>query len=149
MARLTRWEPFRDLMSLREAMDRLFEESVVRPGEGWVATRGAGTLAVDMYETADNVIVKTALPGVSPEDVDVSVVGDVLTIRGECKAEEEVQEGNYLLRERRYGAFSRALRLPNDVVADEATADYKDGVLTLTLPKSAETQPKRIEVKVG
>ena len=88
MAHLVRWEPFRDLLSLREAMDRLFEDSFVRPREGILASSGAGSLAVDMYETSEEVVVRTALPGVDPEDIDVSVVGDTLTIKGETKVEE-------------------------------------------------------------
>lgn len=147
MARLVRWEPFRDLMSLREAMDRLFEESFVRPREVWPAPFGAETLAVDMYETPDEVVITTALPGVDPEDVDVSVIGDTMTIKGQCKAEEEVKEENYIRRERRYGSFSRTLRLPTSVVAGKATADFSKGVLTLRLPKVEEVKAKRIAIK--
>jgi len=147
MARLVRWEPFRELMSLREAMDRLFEESFIRPREAWLAPFGAETLAVDMYETPEDVVVRTALPGVDPEDVDVSVIGDTLTIKGESKAEEEVAEDNYIRRERRYGAFSRSLHLPTSVVANKATADFSKGILTLRLPKAEEVKPKRIQIK--
>jgi HSP20 family protein len=147
MARLVRWEPFRDLMSLREAMDRLFEESVVRPREGCMVPWSAGGLAVDMYETEDDVAVKVDLPGMKPEDVDVSVVGNALTIKGEARSEEEVKEENYVRRERRYGAFSRPVPLPTAVNADKATAKYADGILTLEFPKSEEVKPKRIAVK--
>jgi HSP20 family protein len=147
MAHLVRWEPFRDLMSLREAMDRLFEESFVRPREGLLAPLGAGTLAVDMYETPDEVVVRTALPGVAPEDIDVSVVGDTLTIKGETKAEEEDKGANYIRRERRYGSFSRSVSIPTNVVADRAVADFTKGILTLRLPKAEEVKPKRIEIK--
>jgi HSP20 family protein len=148
MARnLVRWEPWSDLMSLREAMDRLFEESVVRPRTGWLAPLGAETLAVDMYETDDEVVVKTATPGVNPEDIDVSITGDVLTIKGETKAEEKVEKANYVRQERRYGAFSRSLSLPSTVVADKAKAEFEGGVLTLTLPKAEEVKPKTIQVK--
>lgn len=147
MARLVRWEPFRDLMSLREAMDRLFEESFVRPREGWPVPFGVETLAVDMYETPEEVVVTAGLPGVDPEDVDVSVIGDTMTIKGGCKAEQEVAQENYIRRERRYGSFSRTLRLPTAVVASKATADFSKGVLTLRLPKVEEVKPKRIEIK--
>jgi len=146
MAMLTRWEPFRELMSLREAMDRLFEESFVRPWGLWSGEEGA--LAVDMYETPDEVVVRTALPGVDPKDVDISIVGDTLIIKGEAKAEEEVEEVNYICRERRYGTFSRSLQLPSNVASDKATAEYLNGILTLRLPKREEAKPKRIEVKV-
>jgi HSP20 family protein len=148
MARnLVRWEPWNDLMSLREAMDRLFEESVVRPRDGWLAPLGAESLAVDMYETDDEVVVKTAVPGVKSEDIDVSITGDVLTIKGETKAEEKVEKANYIRQEHRHGVFSRSLSLPSTVVADKATAEFENGVLILTLPKAEEVKPKTIQVK--
>lgn len=147
MANIVRWEPFRELISLREAMDRLFEESFVHPRTGWLAPFGAETLAVDMYQTNDAVVVKAAIPGVKPEDIDINVTGDVLTIKGETKTEEEVKEENYFRRERRYGAFSRSLSIPVPVVAEKATAEFENGVLTLTLPKAEEVKPKAIKVK--
>lgn len=147
MTQLTRWEPFRDLVSLREAMDRLFEESVVRPGGAALAPRATGTLAVDVYETDEDVVVKASVPGVDPEDLDLSITGDTLTIKGETRAEEEVEEENYVYRERRYGAFSRSMTIPTSVRADEADAEFDDGVLTLRLPKTEEVKPKTIKVK--
>jgi len=147
MTQLTRWDPFRDLISLREAMDRLFEESVVRPQSGELAPRAAGTLAVDMYETDEAVLVKTDIAGVDPEDIDISITGDTLTIKGETRAEEDVERENYVYRERRYGAFSRSVTVPVPIEAEEAEAEFEDGVLTLTLPKSEEVKPKSIEVK--
>jgi len=134
-------------MSLREAMDQLFAESVVRPRAGWLAPLGAGSLAVDMYETDDEVVVKTAVSGIKSENIDVSITGDVLTIKGETKAEEKVEKANYIRQERRYGAFSRSLTLPSTVVADKATAEFDDGVLILTLPKAEEVKPKTIKVQ--
>ncbi|MGD1996317.1 MAG: Hsp20/alpha crystallin family protein [Anaerolineae bacterium] len=145
MSNLVRWEPFRELMSLREAMDRLFEESVVRPGR--LALVRAEALAVDMYETDDALIVKSAVPGVRPEDLDITISGDTLTIKGETKAEEEVREEDYVRRELRYGSFSRSLSLPLPIVADEAQAEFKEGILTLTLPKAEEIRPRSIKVK--
>ncbi len=147
MARLTTWEPFRELISLREAMDRLFEESLVRPRAGWLWPYGPETLAVDMYETPENVVVKTAIPGVKPEDIDITITGDTLTIKGEVKAEEEVKRENYIRQERRYGAFSRSLTLPTKVEAEKAKAEFENGILTLTLPKAEEVKPKVIKVK--
>ncbi|NIO71811.1 MAG: Hsp20 family protein, partial [Anaerolineae bacterium] len=122
-------------------------ESFVRPRAGWLAPLGDGSLAVDMYETDEEVVVKTAVPGVKSEDIDVSITGDVLTIKGETKAEEKVEKANYIRQERRYGAFSRSLTLPSTVVADKATAEFENGVLTLTLPKAEEVKPKTIKVK--
>lgn len=147
MTNLVRWEPFRDLVSLREAMDRLFEESFIRPQTGWLAPTEAGGLAVDVYETEDAVVVKSAIPGVKPEDIDITITGDTLTIKGETKFEEEVKEENYVRREMRYGSFSRTLPVPASVVADDADAEFEDGVLTLTLPKAEEVKPKAIQIK--
>jgi HSP20 family protein len=147
MANLVRWEPFRDLVSLREAMDRLFEESFVQSRVGWPAPVGMEALAVDMYETDDVIVVKTAVPGVKPEDLDVSIVGDTLTIRGETKAEGEIKKENYIRRERRCGSFCRSLVVPLSVMADEAEAEFENGILTLTLPKAEEVKPKAIKVK--
>jgi len=146
MAELVRWEPFRELISLREAMDRLFEESFVRPF-GWLAPTGVETLAIDMYETPENIVVKASIPGVNPEDIDVSISGDVLTIKGEVKEEKEVKEENYIRRERRYGSFCRSVALPVQVDANKAKAEYENGVLTLTLPKAEAVKPKVIKVK--
>jgi HSP20 family protein len=147
MSNLVRWEPFRDLISLREAMDRLFEESFVRPSGGRLAPAGVGALAVDVYETDDAVIVKSAIPGVKPEDIDISITGDTLTIKGETQAEEEVKEENYIRRERRCGSFSRSVVIPLPVVAGKAEAEFENGILTLTLPKAEKVKPKAIKIK--
>ncbi len=147
MANLVRWDPFRDMVTLREAMDRLFEESFVRP-RGWLApTEGLATLALDVYETADDVTVQASIPGVKPEDIDISITGDMLTIKGEVSEEREEKEGTYYIRERRYGAFERSITLPTQINADKAQADFANGVLTLTLPKVEEVKPKSIQIK--
>jgi HSP20 family protein len=147
MANIVRWDPIRDMVSLREAMDRLFEESFVRP-RGWTGTsEGAGTLALDVFEDENEVTVKASIPGIKPEDIDISVTGDVLTIKGETKEEKEEKQGNYHLRERRYGAFQRSITLPTQINADKANADFKNGVLTLALPKVEEVKPKSIQIK--
>jgi HSP20 family protein len=137
------------MVSLREAMDRLVEDSFVRPSLGWPAPAGLGTLAVDVYETDDDVVVKSAIPGIKPEDIDISLTGDTLTIKGETKFEEEVKEESYIQREIRYGSFSRTVTVPVPVVADKADAEFEDGVLTLTLPKAEEIKPKSIKIKGG
>jgi len=147
MADLVRWEPFEELISLRDAMNRLFEESFVRPWGSWLTPFTRETLALDMYETDDEIVVKASLPGVKPEDVDVTISGNVLTIKGETKAEEKVEKANYIRQERRYGAFSRSVTLPTDVDVDKATAEFENGVLTLTLPKAEAVKPKVIKVK--
>ncbi len=142
---LTRWEPFRELMTLREAMDRLFDEAFTMPLR---LTDGAGLLPlIDMYQTDDAVVIKATIPGVKPEDLHITVQGDVLTIKGEVKAEEETKEATYHIRERRYGTFTRTVQLPVPVVADKAQAEFEHGILTLTLPKAEEVRPKTITVK--
>jgi HSP20 family protein len=148
MTNLVRWEPFRDLVSLREAMDRLFEESFVSPRAGWPVPVEGGALAVDVYETDDAVVVvKSAVPGIKPEELDITVTGDTLTIKGETKSEQEVKGENYVRREMRYGSFSRTVAIPGPIVADEAKAQFENGMLTLTLPKAEEVKPKAIKVK--
>ena len=147
MTKLVRWEPFRELVSLRDAMDRLFEESFVRPQSGWIAPVEAGTLAVDMYETDDAIVVKSPIPGINPEDLDISVTHDVLTIKGETKVEEEVKEENFIRRERRYGSLQRSVAIPVPIMADKAEAEVDNGILKLTLPKAEEVKPKAIKVK--
>ena len=131
MARIVRWEPWRDMVSFRDAMDRMFDERFIRPPVPF-GPWGEVTMAVDMYETADSVVVKAPIPGVKPEEIEVSVTGDTLTIKAEIQAEEEVERENYLRRERRYGSCCRSVTLPGGLKADEAEADYSDGVLTLT-----------------
>ncbi len=148
MSSLVPWEPFNDMMTLRDAMNRLFEDSFVRPRAGDLLLRGGtGDLAIDMYETKDDVIVKTALPGVKPDDVQVSITGDTLTIHGEMKEEGENKEGNYIRKERRYGAFSRAVTLPAGLQAEKAEASFENGMLTLKIPKSEQVKPRTIKIK--
>jgi HSP20 family protein len=106
-----------------------------------------GALAVDVYETENDVVVKSAIPGVKPDDIDISLTGDVLTIKGESKFEEEVKDENFVRREMRYGSFSRTVTIPAPVIADKAEADFENGMLTLTLPKAEETKPKTIKIK--
>ncbi len=145
---LVRWEPFKDMMSLREAMNRLFEDSFIRP-DAWPMPFDTGMIgmAVDVIETKDEVVVKASVPGIKPEDIDISVTGDMLTIKGETKAEEKVEQGNYVRQERRYGRFERSIALPTTVVTDKADARFEHGVLTLKLPKAEEVKPKTIKVK--
>src|SRR5512136_3061603 len=142
MAELVRWSPARDMVSLREAMDRLFEESFLRPDLFGAGETPASALPLDMFETENDVVVKASVPGVKPEDIDVTVTGDLLTIKGEFKLEENVEKENFIRRERRYGSFSRSLALPTAVNVDKATAEFENGVLKLKLPKSEEVKPK-------
>jgi len=143
---MIRWEPFREMMTLRNAMDRLFEESFVRPSRLWPEV-GVGELAIDMYQTANDVVVKAALPGLKPEEVDISITGDTLTIKGEHKEEQEVKQEDYFYKEHHYGSFSRSVVIPVQVKSDKAEALFENGVLILTLPKAEEIKPKQIKVK--
>ncbi len=150
MGTLVRWEPFRELASFGQAMDRLIEEGMFwpRPRRRLVVARNEPfTLAVDLYEKENDFVLKASLPGISPEDVDISIIGDTVTIKGEFKADEEASEENFYRRERRYGAFTRSLALPVAIDAAMAEAAFENGVLTLTIPKAEEMRPKRIEVK--
>jgi HSP20 family protein len=136
------------MVSLREAMDRLFEDSFVRPRGRLATIDGRGTLALDVFESDDDVTVHASIPGVKLEDIDIFVTGETLTIKGEMGEEKKEKTGNYHLRERRYGAFQRAINLPTMVNADEAQATFEHGVLTLTLPKVEAVKLKSIKVKV-
>ncbi|WKZ35709.1 MAG: Hsp20/alpha crystallin family protein [Anaerolineales bacterium] len=145
MSNLIRWEPARDMMTLREAMDRLFDDAFTRPlslaGNPWTVP------AVDMYQTDNEVVVKAALPGIKADEVQINITGEVLTLKGEVSQKEEVKEKAYHIREQRWGAFERAVALPTNVVADKAKADFENGILTITLPKAEEAKPKTITIK--
>ena len=145
MSNLTRWEPVREMMTLREAMDRLFDDAFTRPinlrDGGWSAP------AVDMYQTDDEVVVRAALPGFKADEVQINVTGDVLTLRGELRHQEEKKEKAWHIREHRWGSFERSIALPTEVTADKAAAEFENGILTVTLPKAEEVKPKTITVK--
>jgi len=151
MADLVRWEPFRDMMTLRDAMSQLFEESMVRksPFGGWPFGRSehASTPAVDMYETEGEVMVKASLPGLKPEEVEITITGNALEIRGETKEETEEKRGDYYYKERSFGTFQRSLTLPVEIKADEAEATFQNGVLTLKMPKAEQAKAKQIKIQ--
>lgn len=144
MSNLIRWEPAREMMTLREAMDRLFDDAFTRPLN---MTGSLSAPAVDMYQTDDELVVKVAVPGMKANDVQISVTGEMLTIKGEAHLKEETKDKAWHIREQRWGAFERRLMLPTDVVADKAKAEFEDGILTITLPKADEVRPKTITVK--
>lgn len=145
---MIRWEPMRDMISLRNAMEKLFEDSFIHPSRLWPELgKGELSLDLDVYQTNKDVVVKVAIPGVKPEEVDISLNGDILTIKGEHKEEQEIKEEAYLRKERRYGAFNRSIQIPVSVMSDKAEAVFEDGILSLTLPKEEEAKPKQIKVK--
>ena len=145
---IVRWEPFRELAATQERFNRLFHDLTRGWGEEDGGTR-AWAPAVDIFETDQNLVVKAELPGVDPKDVEIRVENNTLYLKGERKFEKETKEENYHRIERSYGAFTRAIALPNSVDADKAAADYKNGVLTLTLPKREEAKPKTIKIAVN
>jgi len=144
---IQRWEPYREAVSLRDAMNSLFQDSFVRP-LSILAESDVAMLPLDVAETEDDFVVKASLPGLRPEDVQITAIGDTLTIRGEMKTEEEKKDEHYHLRERRYGQFQRTVKLSSPISADKAQANFENGVLTLRLPKAEEAKPKQIKVGV-
>jgi len=144
VSNLTRWEPLCEMMTLREAMDRLLDDAFTRP----IGTNGGSTMpAIDLYQTDDEVVLKAALPGLKADDVQITVTNDVLTLRGEFKWENNHKDATYHIREQRYGSFERSVALPVDVQTDKAKADFQNGVLTITLPKAESVKPKTINIK--
>jgi HSP20 family protein len=142
MPTTVRWSPRRELVSLREAMDRLLEESLA---ETHVGGRSEARLLIDVYTTASEIVVAAAVPGVSQDDVEVTLEGDTLTIRAELPAPLENVE--YIFQERPYGRYSRALTLNVPVDTDNIEATFNNGLLTLTLPKATPVKPRTIKVK--
>jgi len=145
-ATLSRFEPFPGGTTLQDQMNRLLNEAFERTSNE--ANLTAWAPAVDIYETEHELVVKADIPEIKPEELDVRVENNILTIRGERKFEEKVSENNYLRVERSYGSFSRSFSLANTVNAEAIKADYKNGVLTLSIPKREEAKPKQIKVNV-
>lgn len=145
MTNLTRWDPFREMMVMRRNMDRLFDRFVDDSGSDWEPANWS--LALDVVENDDDFVVKASLPGINPDDLEITFTEKTLTIKGVTKEESESEKGRYHLRERRYGQFARSISLPRGIKADEIEARYDAGVLTLRLPKAEEIKPKRIEVR--
>jgi HSP20 family protein len=148
---IVRWEPFRDLVSLQGRMNRLFDESFRGAGRGGAEedwAQGAWSPAVDIYEKDGTIVLKAELPGIEPKDVDVRVENNILTLKGERRFEAEVQQDSYQRVERAYGTFSRSFTLPTVVDTDNIKAEFKDGVLRMSLPKKEEAKPKQISINV-
>jgi HSP20 family protein len=134
------------MMTLREAMDRLFDDAFTRPlsvRDGW----SMASPAIDMYQTDNDVVVKASIPGIKAEEVQINITGDILTLKGEAKQEEDRNERSWHIREQRFGSFERSIVLPTDVKSDRAEAVFENGILTITLPKADEVKPKTINIK--
>ncbi len=145
MSNLSRWQPVHEMMTLREAMDRLFDEAFTRPIS---ATGGLEMPSIDMYQTDHDLVVKAALPGINPDDVNISVSADVLTLKGDYKQEDEVKDAQYHIREHRHGMFERSIMLPASIQPDKARAEFDKGILTITLPKTEMVKTKTVNIKV-
>jgi len=146
MNSVIRWEPFRNVNSLQEQFSRLFDTSY--PGRSSESDLTTWAPAVDIQETENELVLKADLPGIEEKDIDVRIENSTLTIRGERKFEKQVNEDNYLRVERSYGSFSRSFSLPNTINTEAIHAEYKNGVLTVQMPKRAESKPKQVKVNV-
>ena len=145
---IVRWDPFRDLISIQDRMNRLFEQTLARTREEEGNAASTWMPAVDIYETPDQVVMKAELPGLTREDIEINVRDNTLSLRGQRKFEKDVKEENYLRIERAYGSFQRSFTLPATIQQDKIKAVFKDGVLELTLPKAEEARPKQIKIDV-
>ena len=149
---LVRWEPFNNLAAIQNRMNRIFDDAFSGPRAGseddW-ALGGNWAPAVDIFEQDGNIVLKAELPGVDAKDVDIRVENNVLSLRGERKFSSEVKRESYHRVERAYGSFSRSFTLPSVVDTDKIKADYKDGILQVTLPQKEEAKPKQISISVG
>jgi HSP20 family protein len=145
----TRWDPYRELNTLQDRMNRLFNASFSNEGRDESLATSGFAPAVDVYEDEHNITLKIEVPGIDEKDIDVRVENNILTVHGERKIEKEEKEENYRRIERQYGSFTRTFTLPNTVDTESASANYDKGVLKVTLAKKAEAKPKQIKVNVG
>jgi HSP20 family protein len=149
MTVLTRWEPFREAATLQDRMNRLFSEQFANMGSEESLAVGSFVPAVDVYEDEHAIQLKFEVPGLDEKDIDIRLENSVLTVKGERKFEKETKEENYRRVERRYGTFTRSFTLPNTVKAEDVSAGYDKGVLTIALPKKEAAKPKQIKIEVG
>ena len=145
---LVTYDPFRDLRTLQDEVNRLFSSSFSRGGDNDL-TRGAWSPNVDIFEDKDHIVLEAELPGMKPEDVNISIENNVLTIQGERNFEKKDDQGNFHRVERSYGSFTRSFTLPPTISSDSADAAFENGLLRLTLAKREEAKPRRIEIKAG
>lgn len=144
---IVRYDPFRDLRTLQEEVNRLFTGNVARAFDDEGIARGSWNPNVDIYENKDQIVLEAELPGMSRDDFDLSVENNIITLRGERHFEKKDNTDNYHRVERAYGSFTRSFTLPNTVSGEGAIADYRNGVLRVVLPKREETKARRIEIK--
>lgn len=146
---IVRYDPFRDLRSLQDEMNRLFSSTFTRGGSDEQMFGGAWNPNVDIYENKDNIVLEAELPGIKPEDVNISIENNILTLSGERRFEKKDESDNFHRVERGYGSFTRSFTLPPTVSAENAAAEFDNGILRLTLAKREEAKPRRIEIKAG
>src|SRR2546426_7615274 len=149
MTMLTRWDPFREFVTLQDRMNRLFREPFGPEGREESLASTSFAPAVDVYEDEHNVTLKIEVPGIDEKDIDVRIENNTLTVHGERKFEKEEKEENFRRVERQYGSFTRSFTLPNTVDSEKVNATYNKAVLKVTLAKKAEAKPKQIKVNVG
>jgi HSP20 family protein len=144
---ISRWDPFRDLSKVQEQMNRFLGDSFLRRANDSSLTTWAPE--VDIHETEDALVLEVDLPGMEEKDLDIRVENNMLTVRGDRKFEKKVSEENYLRVERAYGSFSRSFSLPQTIDAESIKADYRNGVLTIRVPKREEAKPRQVKVNVS
>jgi HSP20 family protein len=145
---ITKWDPFKDLLSIQERMNRLFETALSRSDVAALGDFASWSPLADIYETEENLVISMELPGIREGEIDISITGDTLTIRGERKMDKEVQKESYHRIERAYGAFSRHFNIPAGLETGKVSASFKDGILTLSIPRKEASKPKKIKIKV-
>ncbi len=144
---ITKWDPFKELTTIQDRINRLFDENIGRVRFPDIElSAGAWNPAVDIYETKDNVVLKAELPGLEKKDFSIEIKDNMLTLKGERKFEKETKEENYYRMERAYGSFMRSFNLPASVDKDKVKAKFKDGILEVTVPKTEAAKPKQINV---
>ncbi|MEW5900375.1 MAG: Hsp20/alpha crystallin family protein [Acidobacteriota bacterium] len=143
---IIRWDPFRDIVSLREKMNRLFEDVVTQRGEDKDLISSAWAPAVDIYEDESQLVLTAEVPGIEEKDIEIKIEDNTLSLHGERKMEKETKEENYHRIERSYGSFSRSFTLPNYVDQDNIRAEHENGVLKITMPKKPELKPRKVKI---
>ncbi|MBN1940458.1 MAG: Hsp20/alpha crystallin family protein [Candidatus Aminicenantes bacterium] len=143
---IIRWDPFRDVVTLREKMNRLFEDSLAQKGEDKDMISSNWAPAVDIYETANELVLTAEIPGIEEKDIEIKVEDNTLTLKGERKFEKETKEENFHRIERSYGSFFRAFSLPNSIDPEKILAEHENGVLKIVMPKRQELKPKTVKI---
>ena len=149
---IVRWRPLRDIVSIQDEMNQLFDDFFGRTQKRWSAfgpEEGLWTPNVDVSETKDEIVVTAEMPGLKKEDIKLSVQDNVITLSGEKKSEEEKKDANFYRLERSFGSFCRSFTLPTPVEAEKIKASFKDGILKVTLPKSEKVKPKEIPINIS